>query len=158
MIYEIFHDVCHRIRNYAGLSKEDVAAAVGLQGQAVWRWENKDQKPLPNRKQLAILVKLANLSRFAFVQIMCEVLSDFLKRDVSISPEGQFMPAPPLSRATKAYAAEKEGLDPASQQLIEIKLHQARSLEALVEQVVHQIAIEVERLIEQHREARRAAG
>ncbi len=157
MIYEIFHDVVRRIREYAGLSKEEVAGAMGLKAQAIWRWEKKDENPLPNREQLAILVKLTKLSRFAFVQIMCEVLSDFLDRQVSISPEGQFLPAPPLSRATTAYAAEKQDLDPESQQLVEAKLHLARSLEALVEQVVHHIAIEVERLIEQHRAARRAA-
>ncbi len=155
MIYKIFHNVCRRIREHAGLKREKVARAVGLQAQAVWRWETENQNPLPSREQEAILVELAKLSRHAFVQIMCDELSDFLDQAVIIAPDGQFLPAPPLSRATKEFAAEKQELDPELQRIIETKLYLARSLEALVEQVVHHIAQEVERLIEEHRAARR---
>ncbi len=151
MIYEIFHNVCRRIREHADLSRKIVAKAMGLQSQAIWRWETKDQNPLPSREQEAILVELAKLSQLAFVQIMCDELSEFLGRAVIIAPEGQFLPGPPLSRARKEYAASQQEIDPELQQTIEGKLYLARSLEALVEQAVHQIAQEVEQLVEEHR-------
>ncbi len=68
MIHKFKHLVYRRIRKYGGLSREDVAKALGKNRQVVWRWEETGQMPSPEDE--AILVKAAKLTPLAFVQIM----------------------------------------------------------------------------------------
>lgn len=87
MIYKIAHSVYKGIREHANLSIDEVAAAIDRKRQIVYRIEGGEQLLKPDQE--ALLVKRANLSREAFVEIMCKVLSEFLGQRVMIAPSSQ---------------------------------------------------------------------
>ncbi len=67
---------------------------------------------MPSREDEAILVKTANLTPLAFVQIMAEVLSELLEEArVVVEPGTDAMARAPLIRAAKNYRAKFGALD-----------------------------------------------
>ncbi len=61
MIHKFKHLVYRRIREYGGLSREDVAKAIGKNRQVVWRWEEEGQMPSRERGAAALCHRLAAL-------------------------------------------------------------------------------------------------
>ena len=134
MIHQIANTVYKAIREYGGLSREDVAVAVGRKAQVVRRWESDKQKLLPKREQEEILVKEAKVTRVVFVEIMCEVLTNFAGQRVTMAPSDQYYPSLPLSRASKLYSRERDRLTPEEQAIVVELLQNGRSLDAIVDQ------------------------
>ena len=133
MIHKIAHLVYRNIRQYGGLSRDDVAKAIGRRRQVVWRWEEKGQ--MPSRQHEEILVREAKLTPLSFVEIMCKVLSLFLEEArVVIAPGVHHMPRASLIRATDLYHANYTKLDPDQRASIEARLSQGRLLDSVVEQ------------------------
>ncbi len=130
MLYQIANAVVRLIREYGGLTEKELAAAMGKRQSRnlIWRWEHESHLPSP--KQEAILVKEAHLTRVAFVEIMCKVLSNFLGLPVMIAAEGQNAWASPLTRTADLYDAYRDKLDPEVQTRIEEALREARKLAA----------------------------
>ena len=155
MIRRIAAGVYRKIRESGGLSKGDVAKEVGLQRQTIWRWESKKEALLPKREQEEILVKAAKLTRLRFGEIMCEVLSEFLGRRVTMAPPADYIPSMPLARAARRYSLRRDLLDQEDQDAIEEMLAEARNLELAAEQICRAHAKRIERLIEK---AEAAAG
>ncbi len=147
MIHKIAHEVYKAIRKHGDLSIVEVAAAIGRERQIVYRIENGEQ--LLMAEQEASLVKRANLSRMAFVEIMCKVLSKFLGRRVIIAPQGQFLSASPLARAADVYSLHQEKLDPEVRERIEAKLHQGRLLDTATDQTCSLFEKEIRLLIKE---------
>ncbi len=83
---------------------------------------------MPTRAQEAILVEKARLTRLAFVEIMCKVLSRFIGRPVVIAAEGSYAPATPLVRAEALLYRHRDELDPETHARLEKKLSIARKL------------------------------
>ena len=146
MLHDIAHDVYRYIRLYGSLSKKDVAEAIGRKHHTITRWEEHGQ--LPSAEQEAVLVKAANLTRLAFVEIMCKVLSQLVDREVIMAPRGDYLPVMPLARAAKLYRKHYYTLDPRQRSIIEEKLHQGRVLDAVTEQTCNLFEIEIQREIE----------
>ena len=151
MIHKIAHLVYRNIRQYGGLSRDDVAKAIGRRRQVVWRWEEKGQ--MPSREHEEILVEAAKLTPLSFVEIMCKVLSLFLEEArVVIAPGVHHMPRASLIRATELYRANYTKLDPDQRASIEARLSQGRILDSVVEQTCtmfeKQISDEIEAAIE----------
>ncbi len=134
MIHQIASEVYRLIREYGGLSQEDVARAIDRQPQVVWRWEKKEQKQLPNREQETILVQEAQLTQKAFGEIMCLVLSKFLERRVTVAYPDDRLTSQWLFRAAKLYSHHRDHLSPEDQKMIEEMLCHGRSLDATAEQ------------------------
>ncbi len=150
MIHKFKHKVYRRIREYGGLSRQDVAKAIGKNRQVVWRWEQEGQMPSPEDE--AILVAEAKLTPLAFVQIIAEVLSELVEEArVVVEPGAGLMARAPLLRAAKNYRANFGELDEEQRAAIEAGLNQGRLLDSVVEQVCEmlekQIAEQIERAL-----------
>lgn len=151
MIRKVAHRVYRHIRQYGGLSREDVAHAIGRRRQVVWRWEEAGH--MPSLEQEAILVEKANLTPLAFVEIMCKVLSRFVEEArVVILPGVNHLPRTSLIRASELYRANYSELDAGQRAAIEARLAQGRILDSVVEQTCgmfeKQIADEIEAVLE----------
>ncbi len=148
MIRNIYRLALKRVRQYGGLSRKDVAKAIGRKPQVIWRWEEKGQMPSP--EQEAILVELAKLTPRAFLVIMCDVLSDLGKvLQVKITPaDGIESLRGPLARSTGLYHAAYSELDAGERARIEERLLQGRMLDSLAEQILRMFEKDVGRQIQ----------
>lgn len=151
MIHEIASEVYRLIREYGGLTHEQVAAAIGRKHQVVWRWEGNKQKLLPKREQEAALVEKAKLTRIAFGDIMCKVLTPFVGRRITMASSDQYVPSLPLLRAIELYSTHRDDLDSETRELIEDLIAQGRSLDVAAEQSCRAFEKLIVRLIEQAR-------
>ena len=149
MIHDIAPDVYRAIREYGDLSPEELADALGLKRQVVHRWENAKQESLPKRAQEKILVDETKLTPLAFTEILCEVLTDFSGRQVTMAPSADYVPSLPLVRAVKQYSRHRDKLDPGTRGRIEEMLLLGRTADANAEQVCSFFAREILRLIEE---------
>lgn len=149
MIHEIASKVYQLIRQHGGLSAEEVASAIGKQRQVVWRWEGNRQKLLPKRDQEAALVKKAQLTRLAFGEIMCQVLTPFVGRRFIMAPAEEYIPSLPLYRAARLYSRHRDQLDPDAQEMINEMLGHGRMLDAATERTCSSLEKQITRLIEQ---------
>ncbi len=147
MLRTLTGSIYRRIRQHGGLSRDDVARAIGRTYQAVWRWEETGQMPTP--EQEAKLVEAANLTPEAFVQIMCDVLSDLVEDlRVIIVPAGECQsPRGPVARATALFRASYLQLDAGERTAVEEMLRHCRLLDALVEQTCSLFEIAIARRI-----------
>ena len=133
------------IRLHGDLSVDEAAAAIGKERQIIYRIEGGNQ--LLTAEQEERLVKRANLSKEAFVLIMCKVLTKFLGRPVIVAPKGRYLPAPPLARAAELYALYEHQLEPELRERITAILHQGRLLDALADQTASLFEKEIRQLI-----------
>ena len=149
MIHEIANEVYRQIREYGQLSHEQVGKAVGRSHDTIRRWEKSEQQGLPKRDQEEKLVKKAKLTRLAFGEIMCKVLTEFVgRRFVMIAPD-QWVPSLPMTRTLELYSRHRERLSLEVQQAIEEMLCHGRSLDADAEQACRIYEKQCVRLIEQ---------
>ncbi len=147
MIRRIISLAFKRIRQYGGLSREDVAKAIGRKPQTVWRWETNRQ--MPRREQEAILEREANLTPRACLKIMRGVLADLDEelRAGSAADGGCGLRAP-MVRASDLYHATSGDIDPATRAGIEERLLQGRMLDSLAEQILRVFEKDVARQIQ----------
>ncbi len=135
------------IRKHGDLSIDGAAAAIGKGRQIVYRIEGKERQLL-TADQEERLVRKANLSKEAFVEIMCRVLSKFLGRPVVISPRDRYLPCSPLARAAAVFRVFEDQLEPQLRHRITTKLNNGRMLEAAVDEAASLCEMEVMELIE----------
>ncbi len=147
MITRFTRKVYRRIRTHGKLSKEEAATAIGRDRQIIYRIEGKENQLL-TPEQEDRLVKKANLSKEAFVEIMCIVLSKFLGRPVIIAPKGRYMPSSPLARAAALYSFYEERLPPALKVRVRSKLNACQMLETAADEVANQCEMDVLELID----------
>ncbi len=154
MIGRIVGMLLRRTREYGGLSREDVAKAIGRKPQVIWRWEEKGQ--MPSREQAAILVQQAKLTPLAFVHILREALAAFAAEEgLVFEPAVGVMARAPLIRATRKYAASFDQLDEERRASIEARLNQGRLLDSVAEQMCGLVEAQVVGEIEGALEAKR---
>ena len=151
MLLRISEAVYRRIREYGGLSKTQVAKKIERHPQAVWRWESKNV--IPDREQEDALVELAGVTNDTFVELMCEVLTDFGTRRVVVDPESFFLPSP-LVRASKLYDHYQGKLGQEARDRIVDKLSSARQQDASTVRFLNDTEREVRRLVEEALAAR----
>ena len=154
MIHQISGTVYRLIREYGGLTPENVAAAIGRKRQTIWRLEKNQNQMLLKRSHEDILVEKAKLTRPAFGEIMCEALTPFVGRRILMAPSDHFIPSRPLSRALKLYSLHQDKLKPEVQQIIDEMLNEGRSIDAGAERTCRLFEKEIVRLINEAREAR----
>ena len=157
MIHRIASEVYREIREYGRLTAEEVAKDLGRDRQTVMRWESETNSQLPRPEQEKILIKKAKLTRVAFGQIMCKVLTGFVGRLFSIGPPEPYRPSQPLLGATEHYFKHRDDLSPEAQEDVEDLLSLGRSLDADTERACRLLAKQVVRRIEQDLARRSAA-
>ncbi len=147
MLRTLTRQIYRRIREHGGLSRDDVARAIGRTYQAVWRWEETGQ--MPTREQEAKLARAANLTPEAFVQIMCEVLSEMVEdlRVITVPSGDGHSPRGPLARATALFRGSYLQLDDGARAAVEEMLGHGRLLDALVERTCGLFEIVIARRI-----------
>ena len=133
------------MRKHGDLSVDEAAAAIGRERQVVYRIEGGEQ--LLTAEQEEGLVKRANLSREAFVVIMCKVLSEFLDRPFIVAPKGRYLPASPLARVAELFALYEHRLEPELRERITAMLHQGRLMDAVADQTASLFEQEIRRLL-----------
>ncbi len=144
MLHRIAKAVYRRIRKYGGLSKTELAKKLGRHRQTVWRWENN--KALPTRGQEDALIEVTGVTEDAFVDLMCDALTEFGSRRVVVDPESFLLPSP-LVRATKLYDRHQAKLGPEVRDRIADKLAHARHLDAMTVRAMHDAEKDVRQLI-----------
>ncbi len=147
MLTRIGREVFQEIRKHGDLSVDEAAAAIGKGRQIVYRIEG-EKRQLLTADQEDRLVRRANLSREAFVQIMCKVLSKFLGRPVTIAPKGRYLPSSPLARDAALFVFFEDRLPPGLKARIRTKLNNARIMEAAVDETASQCEMEVHDLVQ----------
>ena len=104
---------------------------------------------MPTPEQEAKLVAAANLTPEAFLQILCDVLSDLVEHlRLIIVPAGDgHSPRGPLARATALFHASYLELDDGDRAAVEEMLGHGRLLDALVERTCGLFEIVIARRI-----------
>ncbi len=134
MLHQIANDVCREIREYGDLSYQDVGDEIDTEWQVPWRWEKEQRQNLLKRDQEAKLVKAAKLTRPAFGEIMCRVLTKFVGRRFFMGPEEPYKPSWPMMEASEIYKIHHDELDREVQKMIDDLFSQGRSFDAQNEQ------------------------
>ncbi len=153
MLHQIAHHVYRLIREHGELTYEEIGVGIKRKWQVPWRWEEKKeekrQEHLPKRSHEAILVKMAKLTREAFGEIMCQVLTEFVGRQFTMGPPADYLPALPLARVGKLYSLHHNDLEPETRQIIDEMMCQARNVDTTAESTIRFLAREITRQIEQ---------
>ncbi len=154
MLQEISGGVYQRIREYGGLSPEEVAELVGRRRQVVSRWESNKQ--MPKRDQEKILVEASKLSRLAFGEIICEVVGEFVGRPITIGASTEYVPSRVLLRAAGRYNKYRHDIPQDSRDAIEEMLAEGRSLDVGAERACRVLAKQIDREIDRYLAARKS--
>ena len=149
MIHRIASEVYREIREYGRISATEVAKGIGRDRQTVMRWESDTSSQLPKAEQEKVLIQKTGLSRVAFGQIMCKVLTDFVGRLFTMGPPEPYRPSQPLLGATEHFFKHRDVLSPEAQEDVEDLLSLGRSLDADTERACRTLAKQVVRRIEQ---------
>ena len=155
MIRQIKAEVYRKIREWADISHDDIAEEIGTKDQVPWRWESAKHTTIPKPAQEEALVKLAKLTRPAFVEIMCEVLTEFCGRRVTMAPSDEYMPSLPLARARRQFSLHRDDLTEEEQEIVQDMLTQGRINDAATEQTCILFEKQILRIIERARERKR---
>ncbi len=149
MLHRIGARVVQRIREWGRLTPEEAGEAVGRSHDTIRRWENEKEGNLPRRELEEKLVEKVKLTREAFGEIMCRVLTEFVGRRFVMLPAGEWISSVPLFRARELFDREYHRLEPELRSMIGEMLDQARLLHAASEQTCRSYEKQIVYLIEQ---------
>ncbi len=146
MITDIAPDIYELIRKWGRLTVARASEAIGKERQIIYRIRKGEQ--LLNAEDEAALVKAANLSKEAFVEIVCKALTKFLGRRVMSSPKSGYRPSSPLVRADDLYLLCHDRLPADVRETIEAKLRQGKLMDAAADEAAALFETEIRQLIE----------
>ncbi len=147
MLTKLTRKIYQGIRKHGKLSPPEAAAAIGRDRQIVYRIEGEENQLLTSDQEER-LVRRANLSKRAFVEIMCKVLSKFLGQAVIIAPQGRYFPSSPLARAGSLFNFYEARLPLELAARIRNKLNSCVLMETGADQMASICELEVHQLIE----------
>ncbi len=143
------------MREEAGLSKTDLAKAMGTSRQSISNLENGKRELLLRRSDEEKLVELTETTAESFGGILCKVSSKAFRRSFTMGPWKEFVPTLVLGLAIDLFRCHHQKLAPEKYLLVEALLREARSHHADAERMCRLLA---EAVIQVINDARRAKG
>ncbi len=151
MILDFMGEIIKGMREYAGLSVDELATAIGVASRTLQRLEANNRKTAVKREMLDDIVAATQVTKPVFAEILATAASHGLGVRLAVKPEGSVVSACGIPKVFRLYADYGYTLPEPERESVERLLATLRSHTAQAENTALEIATDITRRIEDAR-------